>query len=55
VLSAAGDEVPPLGASTASAAGPMTRGANTVKRRKLFFICRFYGFCQRNHVCGADH
>ena len=27
---------------------------HTVKERKLFFMCRFYGFYQRNRVCGAD-
>jgi hypothetical protein len=29
--------------------------AHTVKERKLFFMCRIYGFCERNHICGADH
>jgi hypothetical protein len=54
LVAAASGAVPALGAGCANAA-PQTSGqTNAVKQRKLFFMCRFYGFYQRNHVCGAD-
>jgi hypothetical protein len=41
-------------AGAASAARTTHRMASTVKPRKLFFICRFCRFCQRNGYHSAD-
>jgi hypothetical protein len=46
---------PALGGAVRRAATTVINAAQAVKQRKLFFMCRFYGFCQRNHACGADH